>query len=223
MKKAYKFICRLIVGFALIVIAIYLFGNQMGRLFFPGVKIKDKEAYVQNISGEMSDPNKTYAKNAISEASRENKIAIVLDYQLKTFQITDTYIDNVVGSLTERFYLNQPYIVYTYFKDSETMVITTNIDNAEDKIVDKTINEIETETKIVKEILYYQQNLKPQHGLVSGKTKLTPEYSAILVRDILLGILCLALGLGVQPLWENSEKRKIGKRAAKVVQNEKVE
>ena len=35
----------------------------------------------------MSDPDKTYAKNAISKASKDYKIAIVLDYQLTTFAI----------------------------------------------------------------------------------------------------------------------------------------
>lgn len=154
----------------------------------------------------MSDPDKTYAKNAISKASKDYKIAIVLDYQLTTFAITDTYIDKTVSSVVDNVYRNQKYVVYTYFKDTNTLHITTNINDAANDVVTKKKEGIDNDAKVVKEILYFQQNLKREYGLKNWNFNLNTEY----VRNSCLAgvgsILFLILGFGVLPTEQGGIK-----------------
>ena len=150
MKKTYKFISRLIVGIALIALAIWLIWIVLSTIVFPGLPLKNDVDYVQDVSNSMSEPDKTYARNAISEASKENKIAIVLDYQLTTFNVDQTYIDKLVGNIVNNVYKTQPYVVYTYFKDTETLKISTNIDDSSKDIVDKTKEGINNDARLVK-------------------------------------------------------------------------
>ena len=84
----YKFISRLIVGIGLIILAGVLLWNLFNTIVIPNLPLQKDAEYIQDLSGSMSDPDKTYARNAISKASKDNKIAIVLDYQLTTFEIT---------------------------------------------------------------------------------------------------------------------------------------
>jgi len=165
MKSSYKFISRLIVGIALILLAGWLIWGVINTIVFPKLPLKSGVDYVQDVSGSMSEPDKTYARNAISKASKENKIAIVLDYQLTTFAVTDSYIDKTVGNVVNNVYRNQPYVVYTYFKDTGKLIITTNIDDAANDVVDKQKEGIDNDPRVVKEILYYQQNLSRNYGL----------------------------------------------------------
>ena len=127
MKRGFKFISRLIVGIVLIILSGVLIWNLFNTIVVPKLPVIKGAEFVQDVSGSMSDPDKTYARNAISKASKENKIAIVLDYQLTTFDITDTYIDRTVGNVVNNIYRNQKYVVYTYLKDTNKLIITTNI------------------------------------------------------------------------------------------------
>lgn len=199
MKKGFKFISRLIVGIALIVLFLggitYLF-NTIAVPKLPTIKGAE---YVQDVSGSMGEPDKTYAKNAISKAATDNKIAIVLDYQLTTFDVTDTYIDKTVGNVVNNVYRNQKYVVYTYFKDTGKLIITTNINDTANDVVNKTKDCIDTDAKVVKEILYYQQNLKREYGLRNWNFSLNTEYMR---KSCIIGvgaIILLILGIGVLP------------------------
>ena len=67
--------------------------------------------------------------------------------------------------LRGKIYRNQKYVVYTYFKDTNKLIITTNINDTANDVVNKTKEGIDSDARVVKEILYYQQNLKREHGL----------------------------------------------------------
>ena len=195
----YKFISRLIVGIGLIILAGVLLWNLFNTIVIPNLPLQKDAEYIQDLSGSMSDPDKTYARNAISEASKDNKIAIVLDYQLTTFEITDSYIDKTVGNIVKNVYRNQPYVVYTYFADTDTMYITTNINDTAKDVVDKEKKGIDNDARVVKEILYYQQNLTRQHGLKSWNFNLNSEYTRNTCFAGIGSILLLVLGIGVLP------------------------
>ena len=195
----YKFISRLIVGIGLIILAGVLLWNLFNTIVIPNLPLQKDAEYIQDLSGSMSDPDKTYARNAISEASKDNKIAIVLDYQLTTFEITDSYIDKTVGNIVKNVYRNQPYVVYTYFADTDTMYITTNINDTAKDVVDKEKKGIDNDARVVKEILYYQQNLTRQHGLKSWNFNLNSEYMRNACLAGIGSILLLVLGIGVLP------------------------
>lgn len=195
----YKFISRLIVGIGLIILAGVLLWNLFNTIVIPNLPLQKDAEYIQDLSGSMSDPDKTYARNAISEASKDNKIAIVLDYQLTTFEITDSYIDKTVGNIVKNVYRNQPYVVYTYFADTDTMYITTNINDTAKDVVDKEKKGIDNDARVVKEILYYQQNLTRQHGLKSWNFNLNSEYMRNTCFAGIGSILLLVLGIGVLP------------------------
>lgn len=199
MKRGFKFISRLIVGIALIILAGVLIWNLFNTIVIPKLPVVKGADYVQDVSGSMSDPDKTYARNAISKASKENKIAIVLDYQLTTFNITDTYIDKTVGTIVNNVYRNQKYVVYTYFKDTNTLVITTNINDTANDVVNKQKEGIDTDARVVKEILYYQQNLKREHGLKNWNFNLNTEYMKNACISGVGSIILLILGIGVLP------------------------
>lgn len=195
----YKFISRLIVGIGLIILAGVLLWNLFNTIVIPNLPLQKDAEYIQDLSGSMSDPDKTYARNAISEASKDNKIAIVLDYQLTTFEITDSYIDKTVGNIVKNVYRNQPYVVYTYFADTDTMYITTNINDTAKDVVNKEKKGIDNDARVVKEILYYQQNLTRQHGLKSWNFNLNSEYMRNTCFAGIGSILLLVLGIGVLP------------------------
>lgn len=195
----YKFISRLIVGIGLIILAGVLLWNLFNTIVIPNLPLQKDAEYIQDLSGSMSDPDKTYARNAISEASKDNKIAIVLDYQLTTFEITDSYIDKTVGNIVKNVYRNQPYVVYTYFADTDTMYITTNINDTAKDVVNKEKKGIDNDARVVKEILYYQQNLTRQHGLKSWNFNLNSEYMRNTCLAGIGSILLLVLGIGVLP------------------------
>ena len=195
----YKFISRLIVGIGLIILAGVLLWNLFNTIVIPNLPSQKDAEYIQDLSGSMSDPDKTYARNAISEASKDNKIAIVLDYQLTTFEITDSYIDKTVGNIVKNVYRNQPYVVYTYFADTDTMYITTNINDTAKDVVNKEKKGIDNDARVVKEILYYQQNLTRQHGLKSWNFNLNSEYMRNTCFAGIGSILLLVLGIGVLP------------------------
>ncbi len=195
----YKFISRLIVGIGLIILAGVLLWNLFNTIVIPNLPLQKDAEYIQDLSGSMSDPDKTYARNAISEASKDNKIAIILDYQLTTFEITDSYIDKTVGNIVKNVYRNQPYVVYTYFADTDTMYITTNINDTAKDVVDKEKKGIDNDARVVKEILYYQQNLTRQHGLKSWNFNLNSEYMRNACLAGIGSILLLVLGIGVLP------------------------
>ena len=200
MNKGFKFISRLIVGIALIIISGVMVWNIFNTIVVPKLSVMKGADYVQDLSGSMKEPDKTYARNAIEEDSKKEKIAIVLDYQLTSFTVNDTYVDKMVNSVVKNVYRNQKYIVYTYFKDTNKLVISTNINDSEHDVMPKTKTEIDTDDKVVKEILYFQQNLKKQHyGLTNWNFNLNTEY----MRDTALqGVGCIILfilGLGVLP------------------------
>lgn len=195
----YKFISRLIVGIGLIILAGVLLWNLFNTIVIPNLPLQKDAEYIQDLSGSMSDPDKTYARNAISEASKDNKIAIILDYQLTTFEITDSYIDKTVGNIVKNVYRNQPYVVYTYFADTDTMYITTNINDTAKDVVNKEKKGIDNDARVVKEILYYQQNLTRQHGLKSWNFNLNSEYMRNTCFAGIGSILLLVLGIGVLP------------------------
>lgn len=199
MKKSYKFISRLIVGIALILLAGVLVWGVINTVVFPKLPLVKGVDYIQDVSGTMSEPDKGYARNAISEASRENKIAIVLDYQLTTFSITDSYIDKTVGNVVNSVYRNQPYVVYTYFADTDKLIISTNIDDTARDVVDKQKENIDNDAKVVKEILYYQQNLSKTHGLGNWNFKLNSESMRNTCFSVVGSIILLILGIGVLP------------------------
>ena len=195
----YKFISRLIVGIGLIILAGVLLWNLFNTIVIPNLPLQKDAEYIQDLSGSMFDPDKTYARNAISEASKDNKIAIILDYQLTTFEITDSYIDKTVGNIVKNVYRNQPYVVYTYFADTDTMYITTNINDTAKDVVNKEKKGIDNDARVVKEILYYQQNLTRQHGLKSWNFNLNSEYMRNTCFAGIGSILLLVLGIGVLP------------------------
>ncbi len=155
--------------------------------------------FVQDISGSMGEPDKTYARNAIGDAARKYKIAIVLDYELTTFEINESYIDKEVGTVVNSIYRNQPYIVYTYFKDTKTMVITTNINNESKHLVNQKKEEIDNDAKVVKEILYFQQNLEPGLGIRNWNFNLNTESARNVALASVGSIIFLILGIGVFP------------------------
>lgn len=199
MKRGFKFISRLIVGIALIVLAGVLIWNLFNTIVIPRLPLAKGADYVQDVSGSMSDPDKTYARNAISKASKDNKIAIVLDYQLTTFAITDTYIDKTVSTVVNNVYRNQKYVVYTYFADTDKLIISTNINDTANDVVNKNKEEITTDAKVVKEILYYQQNLRKHHGLRNWNFNLTSEHMRNACVAGVGSIILLILGIGVLP------------------------
>lgn len=215
--KPYKFISRLIVGIALILLAGVLIWNVIRTVAFPRLPLKKGSEYVQDISGSMSEPDKTYARNAIEEAARKYKIAIVLDYELTTFEINESYIDKEVGVIVNNVYRNQPYIVYTYFKDTQTFVITTNINNEAKRVVSQKKEGIDSDSRVVKEILYFQQNLEKGMGIRNWNFNLNTESSRNVVLSSIGSILLLVLGIGVFP----SESFKLPKlRRKKVTHSE---
>ena len=116
MNKGFKFISRLIVGIALIIISGVMVWNIFNTIVVPKLPVMKGADYVQDLSGSMKEPDKTYARNAIEEDSKKEKIAIVLDYQLTSFTVNDTYVDKMVNSVVKNVYRNQKYIVYTYFR-----------------------------------------------------------------------------------------------------------
>ncbi len=199
MNKTFKFISRLIVGIALIIIAVLLIVFVFNRIVMPKLPLVKGAEYIQDVSGSMSEPDKGYARNAISKASKDNKIAITLDYQLTTFAITDSYIDKTVGNVVDSIYRNQPYVIYTYFADTHTLIITTNIDDTASDVVDKTKEGIDTDAKVVKEILYYQQNLKKSFGLKCWNFNLNTEAWRNTCFAGFGSIILLLLGIGVLP------------------------
>lgn len=199
MKRGFKFISRLIVGIVLIILSGVLIWNLFNTIVVPKLPVIKGAEFVQDVSGSMSDPDKTYARNAISKASKENKIAIVLDYQLTTFDITDTYIDRTVGNVVNNIYRNQKYVVYTYFKDTNKLIITTNINDTANDVVNKTKEGIDSDARVVKEILYYQQNLKHEHGLRNWNFNLNTEHMRNACIAGVGSIILLILGIGVLP------------------------
>ena len=96
-------------------------------------------------------------------------------------------------------YRNQPYVVYTYFADTDTMYITTNINDTAKDVVNKEKKGIDNDARVVKEILYYQQNLTRQHGLKSWNFNLNSEYMRNTCFAGIGSILLLVLGIGVLP------------------------
>lgn len=218
MKKGFKFISRLIVGIALIVIAGFWIVNLFNIVVIPKLPVVSGAEYVQDVSGSMIEPDKTYAKNAIKKASEEYKIAIVLDYQLTTFNITDTYIDKTVSSVVNNVYRNQKYVVYTYFKDTNTLTITTNINDVARDVVNKNKEGIDSDARIVKEILYYQQNLKREYGLANWNINLNTDYMRRAIGYGGGSIIFIILGIGVLPnvSLKNPFKFKRSKRTKKV-------
>ncbi|MBO5476414.1 MAG: hypothetical protein J6A15_01505 [Clostridia bacterium] len=215
MKNSYKFFSRLIVGIALILLAGWLIWTLFNTIVFPKLPLKSGVDYVQDVSGSMSEPDKTYARNAISKAAKENKIAIVLDYQLTTFAITDTYIDKTVGNVVNNVYRNQPYVVYTYFKDTGKLIITTNIDDAANDVVDKQKEGIDNDARVVKEILYYQQNLSRKMGLKNWNFNLNTEYMRNTAIAGAGSIILLILGFGVLPSSEEGLRNPFKRRKSK--------
>ena len=213
--KTYKFISRLVVGIALIVLAGIMIWTAFNTVVVPRLPLRSGADYVQDMSGSLTEPDKTYAVSAISKAARDNKIAIVLDYQLTTFDITDSYIEKAVGGLVDNVYKNQPYVVYTYFKDTNRLVITTNIDDESKDVVDKTKVDIDTNAKIVKEILYYQQNLERKMGLKNWNFNLTPTAARNTIFETVGSIILLILGFGVLP---GNLRNPFKKRAKRVKQ-----
>ncbi len=217
MKKTFKFISRLIVGIILILWSFILLGEVATTVVWPKLPLVKGAEYIQDVSGSMGDPDKGYARNAISKASRENKIAITLDYQLTTFAITDSYIDKTIGNVVDNIYRNQPYVIYTYFADTDTLVITTNIDDTASDVIDKTKEGIDNDAKVVKEILYYQQNLKKSFGLKCWNFNLNTEAWRNTCFSGARFILFLILGIGVLPTdskLENIFKRKKTKHSS---------
>lgn len=217
--KSYKFISRLIVGIALIILAVILIGVVINTVIIPVLPVKSGADFVQDVSGSMSDPDKTYARNAISKKAKESKIAIVLDYQLTTFDITDTYIDKTVGNIVKNVYRNQPYIIYTYFKDSNTLIITTNIDDTIKDVVDKKKEGIDNDARVVKEILYYQQNVEKYMGIKNWNFNLNTEYMRNTVLSSFGAIILLILGFGVLPTSEEGLKNPFRRRKKKKENN----
>ena len=194
MSKGFKFFSRLIVGLLLIIISGVLLVWLFNTVVIPRLPVQRGADFVQDVSGSMKDPDKTYARNALVDASRKYKIAMVLDYQLTTFEVTDTYLDKTVNSV-----VNNVYMVYTYFKDTNTLVISTNINDTANDVVSKKKVEIDTDAKVVKEILYFQQNLKPEYGLKNWNFNLNTEYMRNAALSAGGSIILFILGLGVLP------------------------
>lgn len=215
MKKSYKFVSRLIVGIALILLAGWLIWGIINTIVVPRLPLKGGVEYVQDVSGSMSNPDKKYAANAIEKASKENKIAVVLDYQLTTFAVTDSYIDKTVGNIVDNVYRNQPYVVYTYFKDTNKLIITTNIDDTENDVVDKEKEGIDSDARVVKEILYYQQNLSKKMGISNWNFNLNSEYMRNTALSGVGSIIFLILGIGVLPTSQEGLRNPFRHRRSK--------
>lgn len=171
----------------------------------------------------MSDPDKTYARNAISKASKDYKIAIVIDYQLTTFAITDTYIDKTVSSVVDNVYRNQKYVVYTYFKDTNILHITTNINDTVNDVVTKKKEGIDNDARVVKEILYFQQNLKREYGLKNWNFNLNTEYVRKSCFWGVGSIIALILGIGVLPTEQKIFKNPFRRKKRKVTSTHSAE
>lgn len=200
MNDTFKNVCRFIVGGLLILLGIVAIVNFCRTVVWPSLPVRNGGEYVVDISGAMSEPDKTYAYNAISKAARENKVAIVLDYELTTFEITDSYIDRTVNSLVDKVYRNTPYVVYTYFADTDKLVINTNIDDVESRIVDVTKEEVASDAQVVKEVLYYQQNLnRAKHGIKMWNWNLVSGNVWRSWPSIIGALILFILGWGVVP------------------------
>jgi len=199
MKRGFKFMSRLIVGLALIILSGVIIYNIFNTIVIPKLPVKKGGEFLVDVSGSMKEPDKTYARNAIEKAARDNKIVVILDYQLTSFEITDSYLDKVINNCVNSIYRNQKYVVYTYFKDTNTLNISTNINDTANDVVSKKKENIDTDAKVVKEILYFQQNLKPEYGLSNWNFNLNTES----MRNVSIGavgsIILFILGIGVLP------------------------
>lgn len=185
--------------------------NVIRTIAFPRLPLVKGGDFVQDVSGSMSEPDKTYARNNISEESRKNKIAIVLDYELTTFDTNDSYVDKEVGLVANNIYRNQPYVLYTYFKDTKTLVIKTNIDpkkglsdSEEDKktaqiLVSQKKEDITTDAQLVKEIMYFNNLLNPEMGIRNWNFNLNTEAARNVALASVGSIVFLILGIGVFP------------------------
>lgn len=213
-NKGFKFICRLLVGIALIIISGVMVWNIFNTVVIPKLPVLKGADYVQDLSGSMKEPDKTYARNAIEKASREDKIAMVLDYQLTSFEVTDTYLDKVVNSVVNNVYRNQKYVVYTYFKDTGTLVISTNINDKPNDVVSKSKTEIDSDSKVVKEILYFQQNLKREYGLSNWNFNLNTDYMRTVALEGVGCIILFILGIGVLPTASEGFRNPFRRRKA---------
>ena len=71
MNKGFKFISRLIVGIALIIISGVMVWNIFNTIVVPKLPVMKGADYVQDLSGSMKEPDKTYARNAIEEDSKK--------------------------------------------------------------------------------------------------------------------------------------------------------
>ena len=69
-------------------------------------------------------------------------------------------------------------------------------------VVDKTKEGIDNDARVVKEILYYQQNLEKGMGLRSWNFNLNPEYARNTAFAGIGSIILLILGFGVLPTSE---------------------
>lgn len=176
---------------------------------------------MQDVSGSMTEPDRSYARDNISKSANDNKVAIVLDYELTTFEVNESYVDKEVGIVVNSIYRNQPYVLYTFFKDTKTLVITTNIN--EGNVTSQKKGEINTDAQLVKEIMYFNNLLKPTMGIRNWNFNLNTESARNVALASVGSIVFLLLGIGVFPsdAWKwPSFKRKTKKQSAHSIEVE---
>ena len=138
--------------------------NVIRTVAFPRLPLVKGADFVQDVSGSMKEPDKTYAREEMAEKSQKCKIVVALDYELTTFETNESYIDRQVGTVANSIYRNQPYILFTYFKDTKTLNIFTRL-NSDEKFSKKTIENVENDTQLAETIWYNLKEINPSMGI----------------------------------------------------------
>lgn len=182
--------------------------NVIRTVAFPRLPLVKGADFVQDVSGSMKEPDKTYAREEMAEKAKKCKIVVALDYELTTFEINESYVDRQVGVIADNIYRNQPYILFTYFKDTKTLNITTNVNS--DKFSSKKIENVENDTQLAEDIWYNLKEINPDMGIKNWNFNLNTEAARNVALASVGSIIFLILGIGVFPndAWKWPEFRK---------------
>ena len=172
--------------------------NVIRTVAFPRLPLVKGADFVQDVSGSMKEPDKTYAREEMAEKSQKCKIVVALDYELTTFETNESYIDRQVGTVANSIYRNQPYILFTYFKDTKTLNIFTRL-NSDEKFSKKTIENVENDTQLAETIWYNLKEINPSMGIRNWNFNLNTEAARNVALASVGSILFLILGIGVFP------------------------